>query len=118
MCACPAATPQQLHTALFHQKMTQHIANSAMLPLVLSKPNPRAHTPNSELSAGQVSATDVNALHVARRRLMPPELDITMASSTAPTAHNLRVSILLSPPSLPYNAKVVVGLYKLGLPFL
>ncbi len=74
--------------------------------------------PNSELSAGRLSATDVNALHVARKRLVAPELDIAMASSTAPTAHNLRVSMLLSPPSLPYNAKVVVGLYKLGLPFL
>ncbi len=46
---------------------------------------------------------------------MTPELDIAMASSTAPIAHNLRVSIFLSLPSLPYNVKVVVGLYKLGL---
>ncbi len=51
--------------------------------------------PNSELSAGRISAMDVNALHVVRRRLVAPELDIAMASSTA---HNLRVSIFLSPP--------------------
>ncbi len=73
--------------------------------------------PNSELSAGRLSATGINALHLVRRRLVAPELGIAMASSTAPTAHNLRVSIFLSPPSLPYSAKVVVGLYKLG-PFL
>ncbi len=31
---------------------------------------------------------------------MAPELDIAMASSTAHTAHNLRISIFLSPPYL------------------
>ncbi len=61
--------------------------------------------PNSELSAGRISATDVNALHVVRRRLVAPELDIAMASSTAPTDHHPRVSIFFIA-TLPYNAKV------------
>ncbi len=98
MCVCPAATPLQLHTALFRQNMTQYIPNSAVLPLVLSKPNPRARMPNSELSAGRINATDVNALHLVRRRLVAHELDIDMASSSALTAHHLRVSECLSPP--------------------
>ncbi len=80
--------------------MTQYIPNSTVLPLVVSKPKPWAHMPNSELSVGRINATDLNALHVVIRRLVAPELDIAMASNTAPTAHNLRVSIFLSPPCL------------------
>ncbi len=56
--------------------------------------------PNSELSAGRITATDVNALHLVRRRLVDPELDKAMASSAARIAYNLRVSIFLSPPYL------------------
>ncbi len=54
--------------------------------------------PNSDLSAGRISTTDLNALHAVRRRPVAPELDIAMDSSTA---HNLWVSsVFLSPPYL------------------
>ncbi len=100
VCLSCCYTTATAKCALPPKQMTHYIPNLVVIPLVLSKPNLRAHVPNSELSAGRISATDVNALRVVRKRLVATELDIAMASSTAPAAHNLRVSLFVSPPYL------------------